>query len=57
MSRTHYNKCSINIKYNIPKTVHSGSYAAGPLYYLSKKSIDILSNTLNIKEYFYEDDN
>ena len=55
MSRTHYNKCSINIKYNIPKTVHSGSYAAGPLYYLSKKSIDILSNTLNIKEYFYED--
>lgn len=53
-SRCHYGKCS-NTKHKIPKLCHGCKYATGPLYYLSKKSIDVLSSVLNYDSYFFED--
>uniref|UniRef100_A0A6C0HZU0 Uncharacterized protein n=1 Tax=viral metagenome TaxID=1070528 RepID=A0A6C0HZU0_9ZZZZ len=50
----HFNKCS-NESFNIGKRVHSCYCCTGPLYYLSKLSIDIISKIESIKEYFYED--
>ena len=45
-SKWHFNKCS-NESFNKP-------YATGPLYYLSKKSIEYLQ-FIDYKEYLYED--
>ena len=62
VSDFHYNKCSSE-KFNVPITIPRAIYAAGPLYYLNKYSIDLLSNSSfnetidkdNLKLYFYED--
>ena len=51
----HYNKCS-NSSYNTEKIAKSCKYAAGPLYYVSMKSITILANSVvDYNYYFYED--
>ena len=48
----HYNKCSSSV-FNIPMYMPTAKYCAGPLYYLSQKSLKIFSN--NISSFFYED--
>jgi hypothetical protein len=52
-SKWHYNKCSNNI-YNKPVEVPACVYATGPIYYLSKKSIQTMIDT-SIVSYFSED--
>jgi hypothetical protein len=54
-STWHYNKCSSST-YNVPKLCHKCDYAAGPLYYLNRKSLYILINTsIDYNQYFFED--
>jgi hypothetical protein len=50
----HFNKCS-NTSFNIEKRVHASVSCTGPFYYLSKLSLDIITKTESIDEYFYED--
>ena len=52
----HFNKCSNN-KYNTERIVKSGRYAAGPLYYVSMKSITALSNSVVDYDYYFFEDN
>jgi hypothetical protein len=55
LSNCHFNKCS-NDSFNIKKLVYKSAYAAGPLYYLSSKSMNMLLNHyMNYNKYFYED--
>lgn len=53
-STDHYRKC-FNKMHEVPRLCHGGKYSAGPMYYLSKKSISILSNVSDSREYFFED--
>lgn len=41
-------------QFNKPMKLHETTYATGPLYYLSKKSIEYLQ-FIDYKQYFYED--
>jgi hypothetical protein len=52
----HFNKCS-NPKYNTERIVKSGRYAAGPLYYVSMKSMTALSNSVVDYDYYFFEDN
>jgi hypothetical protein len=53
-STFHYNNCSSQI-YNVPKCSPATTFCTGPLYYISKKSVDIIKNVLTCDEYFHED--
>jgi hypothetical protein len=50
----HFNKCS-NDSYNVLKKAHKSVYCTGPLYYLDKKCLDILSGVSDVDDFFYED--
>ena len=54
ISDSHFGKCSENV-FNVLRIVHKAHYASGPLYYLSSKSINILSSVSNINSHFFED--
>ena len=54
LSTWHYNKCSSQ-EYNVPKICNKSNYAAGPLYYINKKSLSILATTPMCSDYFFED--
>jgi hypothetical protein len=51
----HYNKCSSDI-YNVPKPCQKTSYASGPFYYVSAKSMKIMAtSSINYNSVFFED--
>ena len=53
-STCHYGKC-FKKKCEVPRLCHRGKYSAGPMYYLSRKSIGILSNVSDYSDYIFED--
>ena len=48
----HIGKCQITEKIFVPKDV---KYCRGPIYYISKKSINIICESMDPKQHFYED--
>jgi hypothetical protein len=54
-SKWHYNKCS-SIEFNTPKLVPECSYCGSPLYYLSKKALNLFNTDIDTSTcVFYED--
>jgi hypothetical protein len=54
-SEWHYRKCS-NDSYDTPKICKKGVYASGPLYYVSKTSMEMISNgNIYYNTFIFED--
>lgn len=54
-SEWHFGKCSEDYLNFLPRKINAATYASGPIYYVSAKSIAILAAVSNTNLYFFED--